>query len=270
MPSVVIQTERMEPAQEGAEKVAVTVNVNICPSFSGLGNCITWLCTKMKPVGKIFRGEQTTCGAVQMVLGVLCIACGGSFATASDSNYYRNSHLVRRDFAFWTGGVFLVSGVVSIINEKFPTRCWILLALLMNLVSAGMAIAGINFCYKELRWSPANYDYVFYSCLRCNFTVSRWDPGYGKENKCQKSVQRLIDYLKTLFMSVTVLLLTTMIAELCITVYSGGYCLKSLCCKNSPEQDDKIAVESKNDSKEEPQDVMEICALTHMDTEASA
>ncbi|XP_030077916.1 uncharacterized protein LOC115482321 isoform X3 [Microcaecilia unicolor] len=202
MPSVVIQTERMEPAQEGAEKVAVTVNVNICPSFSGLGNCITWLCTKMKPVGKIFRGEQTTCGAVQMVLGVLCIACGGSFATASDSNYYRNSHLVRRDFAFWTGGVFLVSGVVSIINEKFPTRCW--------------------------------------------------------------------DYLKTLFMSVTVLLLTTMIAELCITVYSGGYCLKSLCCKNSPEQDDKIAVESKNDSKEEPQDVMEICALTHMDTEASA
>ncbi|XP_029430703.1 membrane-spanning 4-domains subfamily A member 15 isoform X2 [Rhinatrema bivittatum] len=248
MPSVVTQTERMEPVHAGAEKVAVTVNVNMCPSFSGLGDSVAWLSTKMKPVGKIFRGEQTACGVVQIVLGGLCIACGGTFASAVDSNYYRNSHIVRRSLAFWTGGV-------------------ILLSLLMNLVSAGMAIAVINFCYKELRWSPADYDYVFYTCLRCNFTVYHWDPYYGKENKCQKSMQKLIDYLKMLFMSVTALLLTTVTVELCITVYSAGYCLTSLCCKKSSEKEDNIELAdsagepldpSLSAKKEELQDVMEI------------
>ncbi|XP_029431448.1 membrane-spanning 4-domains subfamily A member 3-like [Rhinatrema bivittatum] len=245
MPSVVVQSNEMEPAQGGGEKMAVTVNINMCPSFSGLGNPAKWLFTKIKPVGKIFKVEQTTCGIVQLLLGVLCLASGALIFSSTDWGNYslQGSRIIMTGAPFWNGALFLVSGVISIISEKRPTRCWVLLALLMNLISICAAIPGMVFCAEMLTYVVPYYDNYYYdSCSYYGSNINYSDPLYHTLNSCRDKKNHVTELFKKVYANHLIMLIIIISLELCITLYSVGYSLKTMCCGKSSEQEDNVVL----------------------------
>ncbi|XP_073728626.1 uncharacterized protein [Misgurnus anguillicaudatus] len=102
----------------------------------------------------------TALGILQMIVGVINIVVGILFATLAI-----HSKIMMSQAPFWLGGVFLAIGILCILANKFPSPCLVVIAVILNIASAGLAIAAVVLYSVDLASDHNlycyNYNYNF-------------------------------------------------------------------------------------------------------------
>lgn len=76
-------------------------------------------------------------GAVQIMVGLFNIGLGPGRTSMHPEDF---SDLKA---AYWLGAVYIIAGCVSVCADRFPSRCLVVFAVFVNIVSSIMAIVGI-------------------------------------------------------------------------------------------------------------------------------
>ncbi|XP_058604150.1 membrane-spanning 4-domains subfamily A member 8-like isoform X2 [Onychostoma macrolepis] len=127
---------------EGLTVITVTSNPKskwpvLCQILGFL--CDTPSCSVSQGMKGKLKDVHTAFGIVQMIIGVLNIVVGIVFTSlGSWFIMYRTAN-----GPFWIGSVFLVVGIMCVLTVKFPTSCLLTTGIVLNLVSAGLAIAAV-------------------------------------------------------------------------------------------------------------------------------
>lgn len=108
-------------------------------------------------------------GAVQIMVGLFNISVGPGRTSLHPEDF---AHL---GVAYWLGGVFIATGVMSVLAGRFPAYCSVCFAVFLNIVGSIFAIVGIVMYAIDLGdvsfrnmcdWSsPGSYD------DNCNFVA---------------------------------------------------------------------------------------------------
>lgn len=99
--------------------------------------CYSPVCCSVSQAMRKFQGSsQSALGTLQIMTGLLNFGLG-AFVISDSSMLYWFS------VPFLLGSLFIVSGILCILSEKFPSRCLVGISVLMNLVGAALAITGI-------------------------------------------------------------------------------------------------------------------------------
>ncbi|XP_029430701.1 transmembrane protein 176B-like [Rhinatrema bivittatum] len=259
MSSSLVRVNGAEVATDARDRTVINITINqgsslayLMESVKSLGKSIGPLGSQVKPgnvaltdeqkmPGNVFKGKQKMLGVAQMVLGLVVLAFGILFCTGPFNDLYWSGVL------FWTGAPFILSGAVSVLSERRPTRCWLLLAPWMNLVSFAVSIAGIVFLAMDLGWKSHGEFWYKELCEdrrsspRMNDPTPRydfWDEDKWRLNNCKQELRQL----NNLAVGVDIILMVMMILVLCITCFSVIYAWKTLCCNKSSQQTDDIQV----------------------------
>lgn len=133
-------------------------------------------------------------GAVQIMVGLFNIGLGPGRISMHPEDF---THL---KVAYWLGAVCILVGSVSVCADRFPSRCLVGFAVLMNIVGSIFAVVGI----------------VMYAIDMGDTTLSRWcDRNHDNRNTCRfmaSYVQRLLTG-----MDVTMIILSVLQLNVCIT-----------------------------------------------------
>ncbi|XP_056318331.1 uncharacterized protein tmem176l.3b [Danio aesculapii] len=84
-------------------------------------------------------------GIVQIIVGILILGLTGI-------------HLLR----FWLGSVFLMVGIVTVVAVRFPSHFLLLIAAVLNTVSAALAMTGLGL----YAWDMTNFNTNYYKMTR--------------------------------------------------------------------------------------------------------
>ncbi|XP_073703467.1 uncharacterized protein [Garra rufa] len=159
---------------QGEGLTVITVTSNPKSKWPVLCEILGFLC--YNPVCSVSQGMQgklkdllTALGIVQMCIGVLNIAVGILFTCA---RFYFSMYATAQG-PFWLGSVLLLSGIVCILAVKFPTSSLLVITVILNVVSAALAItAAVLYsidlamgsslsCYREHNYYYAPNKYWF-------------------------------------------------------------------------------------------------------------
>ncbi|XP_074508850.1 uncharacterized protein LOC141778459 isoform X2 [Sebastes fasciatus] len=88
-------------------------------------------------------------GTIQIMVGLFNIALGPRRA-----NMYPGD-LTSMGAAYWLGGGFIATGIVSLLAGRFPSLCFVGFAVFVNIVGSTLAILGIEPYAKDLAALPA-------------------------------------------------------------------------------------------------------------------
>ncbi|KAK2914318.1 hypothetical protein Q8A67_002717 [Cirrhinus molitorella] len=126
---------------EGVKVITFTSNPNSewpipCQVLGSL--CHRPACAISQHVKAKMMSIYATLGIVQIIAGVLNIGTGILFII-----YGIHDHIMMFNFPFWIGGVFLVVGVLSIVADNFPSYFLLLVTVVLNKVSALLAMIGL-------------------------------------------------------------------------------------------------------------------------------
>ncbi|XP_030077871.1 transmembrane protein 176A isoform X1 [Microcaecilia unicolor] len=182
------------------------------------------------------KGEQKTLGAVQIIVGCILFAFGILVCFGPYNPLNWNGVL------FWTGVPFIFSGVVSVLTERRPTRCWLLLSPWTNILSFGIAIAGIVCVTRSLGWLQFN-DWWYENICESHRSYDGLNEDRWRVNSCKEQLSRIMNF----GFGVNIILMVLMILELCITFFSVCYNWKVLCCVKSSQQDDGVQADEDTD-----------------------
>ncbi|XP_067304630.1 membrane-spanning 4-domains subfamily A member 5 [Pseudorasbora parva] len=126
---------------EGVRVITFASNPNskwpiLCQILGTL--CYSPVCAVSQHVKAKRMGIFTALGIVQIIVGILNIMTGMLFLSFGIHDY-----IMMSDAPFWFGGVFLVVGIVSIVAAQFPSYFLGLIAVVLNKVSAVLAMIGL-------------------------------------------------------------------------------------------------------------------------------
>ncbi|XP_041648642.1 membrane-spanning 4-domains subfamily A member 4A-like [Cheilinus undulatus] len=90
----------------------------------------------------VYRGMMETSvavalGVIQIMVGLFSIGLGPGRTSRHPEDF---AHL---GVAYWLGGVFILSGLMSVLAGRFSSVCLVSLAVLMNLLGSVFSIVGI-------------------------------------------------------------------------------------------------------------------------------
>ncbi|XP_069485002.1 transmembrane protein 176B-like isoform X1 [Ambystoma mexicanum] len=232
MSSNVVKVNGVEDAINASKPTVINININHQSNLSTLLVAAKSAFSRPSPasseegvknVTPPQRGEQKVIGAVQIMIGLLCIAVAVIFC------FVRNSLIFDLGSGFWTGIPFIVVGAVCIIGEKRATTCWRVSAWLLNWVSLAVAIAGIVIIVQDLIWRPW---YLWSPDYLCNPRIDSRNWGQGD---CKYEFYKLMN----VFNGMRIMLLVATCLAMCAALYALGYGCKTLCCDIASEQEDE-------------------------------
>ncbi|KTF85033.1 hypothetical protein cypCar_00018080 [Cyprinus carpio] len=96
---------------------------------------------------------HTALGIVQMITGVLSIAVGFVFTCLGP--WFTLDRIAQAPF--WLGSVLLVVGIICILAARFPSFCLVTIGMILNIVSAALAITAVVLCSMDLANNHAEY-----------------------------------------------------------------------------------------------------------------
>ncbi|XP_078506832.1 transmembrane protein 176B-like isoform X2 [Lissotriton helveticus] len=221
----------VEVASDSCKPTVINININQPSGLATLLKAVkaAWQGQKTlsQDAGKTpatsVRGEQKVLGAVQIMIGLLCVF------SAVVSCFIQNGPVFYTGSGFWTGVPFILAGAVSIIAEKRGSPCWMSAAWLMNLASLAVAIAGIVMIANDFRsarylWSPS------YFC-----------DGYdGSEDQTMDECAAAFSKLSSVLAGVRILLLVVTLLAICIALWSMSYGCKTHCCNLVSQQEEDV------------------------------
>ncbi|KAA0723771.1 hypothetical protein E1301_Tti003114 [Triplophysa tibetana] len=103
------------------------------------GPCVSPICLLPKKVNKEMMSIATSLGIVQVIVGILNIVAGILFM-----NWGINDHIMKWNTPFWLGGVFLISGIMTILESCIASYVVIVLAAILNEAIGLMALIGVS------------------------------------------------------------------------------------------------------------------------------
>ncbi|XP_069485006.1 transmembrane protein 176B-like isoform X2 [Ambystoma mexicanum] len=240
MSSNIVRVNGVEMVSEASKPTVINININQPTSLScpmGFGKNVL---KGLKPSSVLFRGEQKVLGAVQIIIGLVCV----SFAVMLC--FVRVSLMYHISSCFWTGFPFIVTGIASILSESRASCFWHCVAFVLHLLSVSVAIAALCLISYDLnpyywsyisRWNPdeicntqSSGGYRGY--YRGYYETTTPEPYNWKVEECKNVLLRLLN----MFLGMTIVFVVSNCLALCISLYSLGYRIKSLCCACVSEQ----------------------------------
>ncbi|XP_050798761.1 transmembrane protein 176B-like [Gopherus flavomarginatus] len=223
MPTSVVKVNNMEVSTEGSDKTVI--NVTQESSLAFLVRSVQW--ARARPGAPpsqglakgCCRGEQNVLGACQVLLGIVCGAIGVMLGFAPDTAEFWSGS------PFWTGALFIISGVSCIVSEKRGPGCVVWLALLLTLASTVSATVAVIVGAQNMAW---NFPLSSGPYL-CDSVPS--PPSDSDDSWRQRNCRREFRHLENLFLGMRLLLLLTMATGLCIAFYSFLCSCWALCCR---------------------------------------
>ncbi|KAK2903570.1 hypothetical protein Q8A67_008283 [Cirrhinus molitorella] len=169
--------------------------------------------------GKL-KDVHTAFGIVQMIIGVLNIVVGIVFTSLGA--WYPMYRMAQGPF--WLGSVFLVVGILCILTAKFPTSCLMVIGMILNVVSAALAITAVVLYSLDLANEHTN-EYCesnYYS------PYDGYGYGYGYDNRYatpspedirKKEMCLYYKYLnEIIYRGLDIMMIVLSVLQLCVTI----------------------------------------------------
>ncbi|XP_070768461.1 membrane-spanning 4-domains subfamily A member 6C-like [Enoplosus armatus] len=195
--------------------------------------CCNPLCCSVSQRLRGVQTPQTVLGALQIMVGLLNIGFGVILCNGDGGSWWQMDCAA---FPFWLGGFFVLFGIMSILSEKFPSPCLVILSVILNLSGVGFAIAAIilysiNLAVISLRWM---YDLDDYDYLSPSPSPSPEE--MIKKEKCMEGKELVVMLLR----SINAVLIILSVLELCVAISSAVLGIKAL---RSGEKGEKKRIE---------------------------
>ncbi|KAL7840152.1 hypothetical protein AOLI_G00254750 [Acnodon oligacanthus] len=195
----------------------------ICQLLATL--CYSPVCSVSQSLKQKMGRTHTALGTLQILVGLMNVGFGCIYRSLG---YYYSPLW---DGCFWLGAVFIAAGIVCILAEKFPSSCLLSFSVLVNLVSAALAITATVLYSVDLARLPGlsncnrrgysyGYEYGYYS------TTPSPDKKTLIEN-CERN-QYIV---KMVYGGLEILMIVLAVLQLCVTISSCALILKTLCKK---------------------------------------
>ncbi|MCJ8745447.1 hypothetical protein PDJAM_G00130210 [Pangasius djambal] len=179
----------------------------------------------------------TALATIQIMFGLMNLGFG-SLTTA----IYRMSDL--GPVPFWLGGVIIVVGIMCILAEKFPSPCLVVLTVVMNIVSAGLAITAIVLYSVDLAqtryyWcqAPERRDPYDYWTTASPLKKADWDEVFKRKLEVYRVCQENQLIMKTISGGLDIMMIVLAVLQLCVTISWCVLNIKALCKKEANGQD---------------------------------
>ncbi|NP_001373295.1 transmembrane protein 176l.2 isoform X1 [Danio rerio] len=212
----------------------VMVNSNPKSKWPVLCQILGYLCySPVCSVSRIMIGELANIhiglGIVQMIIGVLNIAMGTLLMCLG---YYENMFYMGQG-PFWIGGVVLGIGVVCILVAKFPSSCLLIIGMLLNMISAGLAIAAIVLYAKDLSYGHDQYcrSYYYYQSYESRTPTP-------EESQRQVICEYYNNLNKMICGGLDIMMIVLSVLQLCVAISLCVLTLKTLCKKTENAKED--------------------------------
>ncbi|XP_067367133.1 transmembrane protein 176A-like isoform X1 [Channa argus] len=191
-------------------------------------------CTVSQQLKRERRISQSVLGTMQIMIGLLNIGLGTILLCSHVYMYLINSDLL----PIWLGILFIIFGITSILSEKYPSPCLVILNVMLNFAGVAFAITGI-----VLYSVTMGNLYLWWNC-------SPGDPWYSQyttaspspeELRIQEACKQGKEVLLILLRSIQALLLVLSVLGLCVTISSSVLGIKVL--RKKEKEDTKSTAE---------------------------
>ncbi|KAM8736094.1 uncharacterized protein AB9X84_024290 isoform 1-T1 [Acanthopagrus schlegelii] len=110
----------------------------LCQIIKGL--CYSPVCCSVSQhLRRVQRYYQSLLGALHIMIGLLNIGLG-EILISSGATWWQ---MDASGFRYWLGGMYILFGIVSILTEKYPSPCLVILNVILNLAAIALGIAAI-------------------------------------------------------------------------------------------------------------------------------
>ncbi|RXN34176.1 transmembrane protein 176A-like [Labeo rohita] len=215
---------------QGEGLTVITVTSNPKSKWPVLCQILGFLC--YSPVCSVSQGMKgklkdvhTAFGIVQMIIGVLNIAVGIVFTCLGA--WYTMMRIANGPF--WLGSVFLVVGIVCILTAKFPTSCLMVIGMILNVVSAALAITAVVLYSVDL----AN-DHTYNSCK--GYYYSYYNTDSAEDNWKKETCLYYQNLSEIIFRGLDIMMIVLSVLQLCVTISFSVLTGKALCKKDEDEK----------------------------------
>ncbi|KAG8009841.1 Membrane-spanning 4-domains subfamily A member 8 [Nibea albiflora] len=196
----------------------------LCQILAGL--CYSPVCCSVSQhLKRVQKSSQSVLGALHIMVGLLNIGLG-AILTSGDGVWWMRYI----GFPFWLGALFMFFGVVSILSEKFPSPCLVILSVILNLAGAAFAITAIVLYTIQLTpigfWLMCGYDYYYYP--------RRTTPSPHEDIMKEKCLEGGA-LVQMILRSIDAVLIVLSVLELCVTISSAVLGLSDLCSREKKE-----------------------------------
>ncbi|XP_049901909.1 uncharacterized protein LOC126391294 isoform X2 [Epinephelus moara] len=157
----------------------------------------------------MMQTSATAClGIMQIMVGLFNIGLGPGRTSLHPDDF---AHL---GVAYWLGGVLIAVGIMSLLAGWFPSRCLVVLAVMMNIIGAIFTIVGVVLYGIDI------YDVS-------NADMCDW--GRARNSDMCKGLQYFFQRL-VVAMDITMIILTVL--QLVVSICIGT---RALCCLSEKE-----------------------------------
>ncbi|CAN9514177.1 unnamed protein product [Ophioblennius macclurei] len=204
----------------------------LCQIFKGL--CYNPVCCSVSQQLRVLqKGSQSMLGALNIMTGLISIGLAVILCVTGQGYWW---YMDYTGFPFWLGGVFVAFGIMSILSEKFPSPCLVIINVILQLSGVCFAIASIvlyaiNIADTNL-WNMCNTDYDYGS--RYDFddyggrhlrTTASPSP---EEKKLKESCLEAKQLTMMLLLGINGVLILLSVLELCVTISASVLGIKAL------------------------------------------
>ncbi|XP_016319829.1 uncharacterized protein LOC107671425 [Sinocyclocheilus anshuiensis] len=204
----------------------LTVISNPKSKWPVLCQILGFLCSSpMCSVSQYMKGKlthiHTALGIVQIIISVINIAAENLFSWVRSYSIYTFSH-----GPFWLGGVFLVVGIVCILQAMFPSTCLLAITMILNVVSTALALTAVVLHSMDLAVENST------ATIFCNSYVYFSQIDY-KDLPFTTQKQRTKICLDSMMLGgLDIMMIVLSVLQLCVTI---SFCVltgKALCKKD--------------------------------------
>ncbi|XP_036414552.1 transmembrane protein 176B-like [Colossoma macropomum] len=186
--------------------------------------CCSPICFVSQSMKQNMGRTHTALGTLQILVGLMNVAFGCIFRNVG---YY---YSLLWDGCFWLGAVFIAAGIVCILAEKFPSSCLLSFTVLVNLVSAALAITATVFYSIDLAWVSRRSN-----CSQRGYYDYGTTPSPQKKDLI-KNCERNQHIFKIVYGGLDILMIVLALLLLCVTISSCVLILKTLCKKKKGDE----------------------------------
>ncbi|XP_074508844.1 uncharacterized protein LOC141778456 isoform X1 [Sebastes fasciatus] len=156
----------------------------------------------------------TALGTIQIMVGLFNIGLGPGRTSLHPGDF---AHL---GVAYWLGGVFILTGIVSLVADRCPCSCLVGFAVLLNIVGSIIAMLGIGLYLHDIQ------DFS---------SISLCDDTYGQRSS-QDDCRSVEYFFKRLMkaMDITMMVLVSLQLFASITICVLGF--RAVCNPRKEEQ----------------------------------
>lgn len=215
---------------DGVTAFTLTYDTNsACPPLCQIlrGLCYSpVLCSVSQSLRTLQSTSQSVLGALQIMTGVFNIGLGSILIGSVVGSWYEMDFT---GFPFWLGTLFILFGTTTILSEKFPSPCLVIVSVILNLCGVAFAITAIVLYSINL----ANAGY-WWMCEGNDYWYDRQTSTPSPDKAAVQKICMEATHVSMIFVrSISIVLIVLAVLELCLVISSATLGIKALCRRQS-------------------------------------